>query len=314
MSKAAQTLVLISPTDFEKDLEKETQLLQGKILDRKGRLFVVEGLRQIPVFAQNVWWNPQTISFDSVSQAAAQLKKRGSLWSLHSVAHHRRAELIQEHLIPLKKKPLGFPANVKFPSIGAWTLWEPNKLIASANTRSLFPDGEPQFEDKTDEAPSKAYLKLWEWMTITGHFPKPGDKCMDLGSCPGGWTWVLANLGADVLSVDKAPLSESLNGRSNIRWLRKDAFTLKPEEVGHLDWLFSDIICYPPKLYELVQIWRKSKLVKNFVCTIKFQGETDFATLQKFREIPGSDVLHLSANRHEVTWFLTEPQQAPLTK
>lgn len=314
LPNASETLVLISASEFEKDLEREIQLHQGRILERKGRLFIVEGLQKIPVFAQNVWFNPVTIQFDSASQAAAELKKRGSLWSLHSVAHHRRAELIQERLIPLKKKPLGFPVQQKLPPIGAWTLWEPNKLIASSTTRSLFPDGEPQFEDKTDEAPSKAYLKLWEWMTITGKYPKAGEKCIDLGSCPGGWTWVLANLGADVLSVDKAPLSESLNGRKNIRWMKKDAFTLAPEDVGPLDWLFSDIICYPPKLYELVQLWRKSKLVKNFVCTIKFQGETDFATLQKFREIPGSEVLHLSANRHEVTWFLLDPAERPLTK
>jgi 23S rRNA (cytidine2498-2'-O)-methyltransferase len=303
--KDRDTLVLISAPDFEKDLEKEIQIHQGKVLERKGRLFIVDHLQQIPVFAQNVWWEPQTFQFESASQAATELKKRGSLWSLHSVAHHRRAELIQDRLKPLKKKPLGFPAQQKFPPIGAWTLWEPNKIIASPTTRSLFPDGEPLFEDKTDEAPSKAYLKLWEWMTITGKYPASGAKCMDLGSCPGGWTWVLSNLGAEVLSVDKAPLSESLSDRKNIRWLKKDAFTLKPEDVGPVDWLFSDIICYPPKLYELVQTWRKSKLVKNFVCTIKFQGETDFATLQKFREIPGSEVLHLSANRHEVTWYLT---------
>jgi 23S rRNA (cytidine2498-2'-O)-methyltransferase len=117
---------------------------------------------------------------------------------------------------------------------------------------------------------------------------------------------VLSNLGCDVISVDKAPLDASLSSRKNIRYLKKDAFTLKPEDIGPIDWLFSDIICYPAKLLELVQTWRQSGLVKNFVCTIKFQGETDFESLKAFQSIAGSHTQHLFVNKHEVTWSLLD--------
>jgi 23S rRNA (cytidine2498-2'-O)-methyltransferase len=44
--------------------------------------------------------------------------------------------------------------------------------------------------------------------------------------------------------------------------------------------------------------------VKNFVCTIKYQAETDWEQTLKFLEIPGSRIVHLHHNKHEVTWFL----------
>jgi 23S rRNA (cytidine2498-2'-O)-methyltransferase len=48
--------------------------------------------------------------------------------------------------------------------------------------------------------------------------------------------------------------------------------------------------------------------VRNFVCTIKFQGETDHETARRFAQIPGSRVMHLHHNKHELTWFkLQEP-------
>jgi integrase len=47
--------------------------------------------------------------------------------------------------------------------------------------------------------PSRAYLKLWELFTLIGEHPRPGELCLDLGSSPGGWTWVLQRLGARVV-------------------------------------------------------------------------------------------------------------------
>ena len=60
-----------------------------------------------------------------------------------------------------------------------------------------------------------------------------------------------------------------------VEWRGESAFALEPASVGPVDWLFSDIVCYPDRLLRLVEHWRASGLVKNFVCTIKFQGETD---------------------------------------
>ena len=49
--------------------------------------------------------------------------------------------------------------------------------------------------------------------------------------------------------------------------------------------------------------WRDAGLARRFVCTVKFQGETDFAAMREFAAIPGSRLLHLHHNKHELTWI-----------
>jgi 23S rRNA (cytidine2498-2'-O)-methyltransferase len=176
-------------------------------------------------------------------------------------------------------------------------------LLASPSCSSPFPNGEARLvEDKT--APSRAYLKLWELFTRMGVRPLPGDLCLDLGSSPGGWTWVLQKLGARVISVDKAPLDPSVAALPGVEHRKESAFALDPRAVGQVDWLLSDIVCYPKRLLGLVQKWRETGTVRRFVCTIKFQGATDFDAMRQFAAIPGSRLLHLHHNKHELTWIL----------
>jgi 23S rRNA (cytidine2498-2'-O)-methyltransferase len=180
-------------------------------------------------------------------------------------------------------------------------LLAPDKLLASPHCSSAFPNGEVQFvEDKT--APSRAYLKLWEAFTLLNERPGPGDVCLDLGSSPGGWTWVLQRLGARVLSIDKAPLDPSVASLPDVEERRESAFGLDPRNIGPVDWLCSDIVCYPQRLLTLVRKWIDAGKVRRFLCTIKFQGPTDFDAMREFAAIPGSRLLHLHANKHELTW------------
>jgi 23S rRNA (cytidine2498-2'-O)-methyltransferase len=89
-----------------------------------------------------------------------------------------------------------------------------------------------------------------------------------------------------------------------VEFIRHDAFTLNPEDLGPMDWIFSDVICYPPRLYGWVEKWLASGLCENFVCTIKMQGgKPDRETARLFAEIPGGTVAHLYHNKHELTWM-----------
>ena len=85
-------------------------------------------------------------------------------------------------------------------------------------------------------------------------------------------------------------------------------FGLEPHTAGgpgaRVDWLFSDMACYPDRLLELVRRWLEADACRSFVCTLKFQGETDHDTARAFAAIPGSTLLHLSCNKHELTWVL----------
>ena len=106
-----------------------------------------------------------------------------------------------------------------------------------------------------------------------------------------------------VIAVDRAPLAPSVAALPNVTFLRHDAFTLRPEYIGALDWLFCDAACYPARLYGWIETWLASGLCKNYVCTIKMQGSGDMETARLFAAIPGGTVVHLYHNKHELTWM-----------
>jgi len=64
------------------------------------------------------------------------------------------------------------------------------------------------------------------------------------------------------------------------------------------------VICYPARLLSLVERFRAAGAAKRFVCTLKFQGETDHEVARAFAAIPGARLVHLGHNRHELTFLL----------
>jgi 23S rRNA (cytidine2498-2'-O)-methyltransferase len=98
------------------------------------------------------------------------------------------------------------------------------------------------------------------------------------------------------------------DGSPAVSYLKHDAFTLKPEDLGPLDWIFCDVVCYPLRLWEWIQKWLASGLCANFVCTIKMQGpyvpgREGWEIPRLLAAVPGSRVLHLCHNKHELTWI-----------
>lgn len=272
-----------------------------------GNLVLAPGLPRDVAWVANLWHDPVRLTITSISDAAKQLRAMQRNWALYSFAHHRRAALIAEKLPKVSAKPLKFGDAAPTAPLGSWTLIDPGTVLAAPRCSSPFPNGEPRFvEDKT-APPSRAYLKLWELFTILGAKPKPGEICLDLGAAPGGWSWVLQQLGARVIAVDKAALDPRIAALPRIDTRKVSAFALDPSEVGPVDWLFSDVVCYPKRLLALIEKFLAAGTVRNFVCTIKFQGETDFATQARFGEIPGARLLHLYNNKHELTWVKLAP-------
>jgi 23S rRNA (cytidine2498-2'-O)-methyltransferase len=272
-----------------------------------GELVTVMGERRRARWVRNVWLDPVVIDFTSVGEAARALKAIQRNWAPCPTRLHRRTALIAEKLPPLPTKAKHFPFTVPDVPMGAFTLLDEGRLLASPTCTSPFPNGEFEFEEDREGPPSRAYRKLWEALVLAGRMPGPGERCLDAGASPGGWTWALAGLGAEVTAVDRAELEPRIAALSNVKTLRHDAFTLKPSDLGAVDWLFSDVICYPPALFEWLGKWLDSGMARNFVCTIKMQGaEFDRATTDRFETIPGSRVVHLLHNRHELTWIKVE--------
>ena len=315
---------------FEDHLEAElADVSPGADFRRCGpALYHAPGLTAPPpvFWHRNVWLKPFTLEFASISEAARALRNIQRNWAAVPFTCFRRAALIEEKLPPLPRRKRTFPWQVPPAPMGAWALVDDHTLIASALCSSPFPRGVIQFEEDKNGPPSRAYLKLWEALTLASFLgappPGPGSRCLDAGASPGGWTWALLRLGAELTAVDRAPLEDRIAAMPALRFIKHDAFTLRPEDLGPLDWLLCDAAVYPHRLYRWIEAWLASGLCKNYICTIKMQGVIgggensqdecgdgggpgvpDFDTPRRFAAIPGSRVIHLYHNKHELCWI-----------
>lgn len=288
---------------FEKELE--TELVHYKNI---GPYYLSSNDRSV-IWAQDVLYDIQEIKINSIGDASKKLKAIHSHWVDISFENFGRSKLIQEKLNYYKPIDLKFLGELPKQKFGLWLLKDTHTVIASHKTEHRIPKGEINFLEDKKTAPTRAYLKLWELFTMHNISPQKGEVVIDMGSCPGGWSWVLSELGCHVLSVDKAPLDAKIAKYKNIKFIKKDAFKLDPKNIltaeladgAKLDWFFSDIICEPKRLLDLVKIWQP--YAKNFVCTIKFKGTTDFEVMREFLEFENSRIIHLFHNKHEVTWI-----------
>lgn len=265
-----------------------------------GRLALSPG-RPVPsAWALDVWTAPVEHAVVSVKGAADIMRGIQRNWSAYAAGLHRRTALIQDRLPPVKARPLVFPEPAPQAHLGAWTLLAPDRLLASPVKSSPFANGECRFQEDHIGPPSRAYLKLWEALTRLGAWPQPGETCVDLGAAPGGWTWVLAQLGATVLAVDKAPLEPRAAALPGVTQKTESAFAMPVQQV---DWLVCDVVAYPARLLTLLERWIAAGAPKRIVCTVKFQGATDVAAAEAFAAVPGGRLLHLFHNKHELTFF-----------
>ena len=246
----------LAPRDYEEQLLGE---LRG-VAAVHGRLVLAAGPPQPARWAQNVWLSPERIEVRSVSDGARRLRAIQRNWALYSFRLHRRARLIQDRLPWVSAKPLLFPETPPSSPLGSWTLLDERTILASARCSSPFPHGELSFvEFKEGEGPpNRAYLKLWEALTVLGVHPRPGELCLDAGASPGGWSWALARLGARVLAVDRAPLHPSVASLPGVQCRLGSAFSVRPPGDGPFDWILSDVVCYPERLWTWVKAWLDS--------------------------------------------------------
>ena len=210
-------------------------------------------------WARTVMLNPFFFNFNTISEAANHLKEIQRNWAPYQYTCFRRAQLIQEKLPYINLKDRKFPVKIPQSPIGLYTLIDEHNLIASAETTSYLPAGTLHFIEDHENPPSRAYLKIQESLTMATllngtELPHQGQHCFEAGACPGGWTYVLVNLGAAVHAVDRAQLAPALMNNPLVKFQTHDAFTLTPEDIGPVDWIFSDVICYPERLLQWINM------------------------------------------------------------
>jgi len=130
-------------------------------------------------------------------------------------------------------------------------------------------------------------------LSLIGLRPRPGEICLDLGSSPGGWTWQHNKWVRMSSASTKRPSPPKLRTYPGSSSGMRAPLRSTPRVIGPVDWLFSDVVCYPARLLALVERWLAAGTCRRFVCTVKFQGKTDHETARRLAAIPGSQLRHL---------------------
>jgi 23S rRNA (cytidine2498-2'-O)-methyltransferase len=300
------SVVYVAKPDYLKELCEEVEEVS----------FIIENLvfspRQIPdlCFALDIWFDPVVVEFTSISEAASILRQAGRFWFLNPLTHLRRSHLIEEQIRKLPPLQRSFPLESALPEIGCFGLLDKNTLVHATKRWKKWPLGHCQFIEDKKNPPNRAYLKLWEALSLCDFYPKKGETALDLGASPGGWTYVMQTLGTEITAVDKAPLDPRIANLPGVSFLKQSAFALDPFSFDKkVDWLLCDIACYPERLYNLLNKWLAADKAKHYIFTIKLQGETKLELLKLFKAIPNSRTLHLFHNKHEATFLYPAPTQ-----
>ena len=84
---------------------------------------------------------------------------------------------------------------------------------------SAWPGGARHYA-QTSEQISRAEFKLLEALEYFGISLDAGERVLDLGAAPGGWTRLLLDAGMQVVAVDPANLDPRLNKREDLQHYR----------------------------------------------------------------------------------------------
>ncbi|MDH4075255.1 MAG: hypothetical protein OEY41_08945 [Acidimicrobiia bacterium] len=310
MTDTSQVTAYLAPRGYEAELGQELHragVAAGAVRWVHDRLAVVSGEPPVEAaWALNIWFDVETLPIASIGDAARQLRDRQRSWACFSPTPGGRAGLIAERLPHVSGRPLRLGELPPTSPLGSWTLVEPGLMLAAERCSSPFPNGEAPLVELREGPPSRAYRKLWETLVVLGRFPQQGERAVDLGASPGGWTWLLAQLGCQVLAVDKAPLHPAVDSLPGVAWLQGSAFGVDPAAVcerwgGPPAWVGCDIICCPERLFGLLDRWLALSPAPTVICTVKFRGATDHDVTDRLRALPGARLTHLFHNRHELT-------------
>ena len=76
-----------------------------------------------------------------------------------------------------------------------------------------------------------------------------------------------------------------------VEWRGESAFALDPRRVGPVDWLFSDIVCYPARLLRLVERWRAAGTWRRTSSArSSSRARPTMTRRRRFAAIPGAQV------------------------
>lgn len=171
------------------------------------------------------------------------------------------------------------------------------------------------------DAPSRSSLKLEEAFQV--FIPKAkhdsrlrsGMNAVDLGACPGGWTYQLVRRGMFVQAVDNGLIADSLMESGQVTHFQADGFSYEPKKKN-VYWLVCDMVEKPQKVSELMAKWVANEWCTEAMFNLKLPMKSRYDSLmdclefiREYLEDNGCQkyslkAKHLYHDREEVTVHL----------
>ena len=153
------------------------------------------------------------------------------------------------------------------------------------DNRSPFFMGIPRLKFPTD-APSRSTLKLEE--AILTFMPQAEEKKrfteemtgVDLGACPGGWTYQLVKRGLFVYAVDHGKMATSLHDTGRIEHCAEDGFKFQPPKRKQIDWLVCDMVEQPIRISKLMAKWLINGWCREAIFNLKLPMKKRYQEVQ----------------------------------
>lgn len=188
--------------------------------------------------------------------------------------------------------------------------------ISQAKQRSPFENGicRLKFPPK---APSRSTLKLEEALLTMlttrqrDDICRPGARAVDLGACPGGWTYQLVSREMHVEAVDNGKMADDLMATGLVDYRAEDGFKYRPQ-MGHVELLVCDMIEKPDRVAVLMANWLTRNWATHAIFNLKLPMKRRYETVSAAIDAVGSQlaaaniktsmvIRHLYHNRDEVT-------------
>ncbi|OOS00633.1 23S rRNA (cytidine(2498)-2'-O)-methyltransferase RlmM [Haemophilus paracuniculus] len=177
--------------------------------------------------------------------------------------------------------------------------------------------GIPRLKFPSD-APSRSTLKLEEAiLTFVPQADRFSEQMIgvDLGACPGGWTYQLVKRGLFVYAVDHGKMAASLHDTGRIEHCVEDGFKFQPPKRKQIDWLVCDMVEQPMRISKLIAKWLINGWCRETIFNLKLPMKKryqevklclDFIseTLDKQGLPHQIQAKHLYHDREEITVYL----------
>lgn len=167
------------------------------------------------------------------------------------------------------------------------------------------------------DAPSRSTLKLeeafhtfipadeWEERLASGMY------AVDLGACPGGWTYQLVQRSMMVYAVDNGPMAPSLMETGQVMHQREDGFRFQPPR-NNISWLVCDMVEQPVKVAALMTRWIANGWCRETIFNLKLPMKKRYEEVKQNLEMINTTLVeqginaqvrarHLYHDREEVT-------------